>query len=78
MLNPFNSFINKSFHVVMQKDGMQCGVACLSMICSHYGRFYSLNTLSEKCFPTKEGVSMLSISKAANQVGLDNNSSLKF
>lgn len=72
MLKFFSKFIEKPFRVVMQKDGMQCGVACLSMICCHYGKYYTLDTLSKKCFPTREGVSLLSISKAAKQVGLDN------
>ena len=72
MLNFSKMFLKKPFNVVIQKDGMQCGVACLSMISSYYGRSYSLNTLSEICHPTKEGVSLLAISKAANQIGLDN------
>ena len=38
---------------------MQCGVACLAMVCSHYGREYSLETLSMYCSPTAEGIFLL-------------------
>lgn len=49
---------------------MQCGIACLAMICRYYGKNYSLATLSEICQATNEGVSLLSISDAAEQLGM--------
>ena len=49
---------------------MQCGVACLAMVCSHYGREYSLETLSKYCSPTAEGVSLLAVCDAAGKLGL--------
>ena len=49
---------------------MQCGIACLQMICKHYGRDYSSDSLSELCVATTEGVSMLGISQAAERLGL--------
>ncbi|MDE7155458.1 MAG: hypothetical protein K2N79_04145 [Muribaculaceae bacterium] len=30
------------FNIIRQKDAMQCGVACLAMICRHFGADYSL------------------------------------
>lgn len=72
MLHVIHRLFGKCFPIILQKDSMQCGIACLSMISSYYGRSYSLDFLSKKCFPTKEGVSLLSISKAAKQIGLDN------
>lgn len=72
MYNLIKKFVNKPFHAIIQKDSMQCGIACLSMVCSYYGRFYTLSYLSKKCSPTKEGVSLLSISKTAKHIGLDN------
>ena len=51
-------------------DSMQCGVACLAMVCSHYGREYSLETLSKYCSPTAEGVSLLAVCDAAGKLGL--------
>lgn len=49
---------------------MQCGIACLSMICHHYKKNYSIETLSKYCIATNQGVSLLGMSKAANEVGL--------
>ena len=49
---------------------MQCGVTCLQMICKHYGKKLSIETLSRYCFATTNGVSLLGISEAANKLGL--------
>ena len=49
---------------------MQCGIACLQMVCKYFGREYSLDSLSKLCFATTEGVSMLGINEAANTLGL--------
>lgn len=59
-----------SFPICYQHDAMQCGVACLQMVCKHYGKEYSLEDLSKVCFATTEGVSLLGISRAAEQIGL--------
>ncbi|MBP8763877.1 MAG: hypothetical protein KBH21_08400, partial [Acetoanaerobium sp.] len=48
---------------------MDCGPTCLRMIAKHYGRSYSLQGLREKSFITREGVSMLGISEAAESIG---------
>lgn len=58
------------FPLIHQHDSMQCGVACLAMVCSHYGREYSLETLSKYCSPTAEGVSLLAVCDAAGKLGL--------
>ena len=57
--------------IVHQHDSMQCGVACLQMICNYFGREYSLDSLSKLCFATTEGVSMLGINESAKTLGLD-------
>ena len=49
---------------------MQCGITCLQMVCKHYGKELSIETLSRYCFATTEGVSLLGISEAANKLGL--------
>lgn len=53
-----------------QLDTMDCGPSCLRMIAKYYGRSYSLQTLREKSFITREGVSMLGISDAAESIGI--------
>ena len=52
-----------------QLDSMDCGPTCLRMIAKYYGRTYSLQALREKAFITREGVSMLGISEAAESIG---------
>jgi len=59
----------KSFPHYRQLDAMDCGPTCLRMIAKYYGRNYSLQTLREKSFITREGVSMLGISEAAESIG---------
>lgn len=52
-----------------QLDAMDCGPSCLRMIAKYYGRSYSLQTLRSRSFITREGVSMLGISDAAESIG---------
>lgn len=54
----------------LQLDSADCGPSCLRMIARHYGRTYTLETLRERCFITREGVSMLGISDAAESIGM--------
>lgn len=63
--------MSRWFHVIYQKDSMQCGVACLAMICRHYGRRLSLGYLEGLCTPTAEGVSLKGIADGANALGLE-------
>ena len=39
------------------------------MICKHYGRMHSLETMSRLCPPSREGVSLLGLSEAATTLG---------
>ena len=48
---------------------MDCGPACLRMISKHYGRSYSIQTLRERSYITREGVSLLGTSDAAESIG---------
>lgn len=53
----------------IQHDAMDCGPTCLRMVAAFYGKRYSLEGLREKSFITREGVSMLGISEAAEKIG---------
>ena len=53
----------------LQLDAMDCGPTCLRIIAKYYGRSYSLQTLRDKSFITRQGVSMLGISDAAESIG---------
>ena len=59
-----------NFKIYRQHDAMQCGIACLQMVCHHYGRNYTLDALSHLCCATTQGVSLLGISDAAGSLGL--------
>jgi len=57
------------FPFVKQYDAMDCGPACLKMIAGFYKKNLSLDYLRKKCYITKEGVSFLGLSEAADSVG---------
>ena len=59
----------RSFPFYTQYDTMDCGPTCLRMIAKYYGKHYSLQTLRERSFIAREGVSMLGISDAAESIG---------
>ena len=49
-----------------QMDAKDCGPACLKII----AKYYSLQYLRDLCGITREGVSLLDISYAADKIGL--------
>lgn len=57
----------------IQNDAMDCGPSCLRMIAKYYGHHYTLQTLRNKCFITREGVSLLGICDAAESIGFRTN-----
>ena len=59
----------KTFPHYLLLDAMDCGPTCLRMIARYYGKNYSLQTLRERSFITREGVSMPGISDAAESIG---------
>lgn len=59
----------KSFKHYQQYDQMDCGPTCLRMIAKHHGRSYSMDTLRQKSGINREGVSLLGISEAAEEIG---------
>ncbi|HEY1045118.1 MAG TPA: peptidase domain-containing ABC transporter, partial [Bacteroidia bacterium] len=57
------------FKFYKQYDTMDCGPTCLRMIAKHYGKEYSLEYLRSRSYITREGVNLLGISDAAEQIG---------
>lgn len=49
---------------------MQCGSTCLQMILKYYGKNFTSDYLNDLCGVSKDGVSLLSISEVANQLGM--------
>lgn len=60
----------KAFPLYTQHDAMDCGPTCLRMVAAFHGKHYSLQYLREHCFISRQGVSMLGISEAAERIGL--------
>jgi ATP-binding cassette, subfamily B, bacterial len=58
-----------SFPFVQQPDAMDCGPACLKMVAAFYRISVSLETIRRKCFITRDGVSFLGLSEAADSLG---------
>lgn len=63
------TFIHRSFPISLQHDSMMCGVACLQMICRHYGKNYTQDELSDICHTGLAGVSLLGLADAAETLG---------
>lgn len=53
----------------LQPDAMDCGPSCLRIVAKHFGRHYNLETLRELTWKSKDGVSLLTISDAAEKIG---------
>ncbi len=62
--------LTNSFPHYQQLSSMDCGPSCLRMIAKYYGRSYTLQTLRERSYITRQGVSMLGISDAAESIGM--------
>lgn len=57
--------------LVHQLDEMDCGPSCLTMIVNYYGVKASLDYIRNKCYLTKNGVSLLGISQSAEELGFE-------
>ena len=59
----------RNFPLIHQPDAMDCGPACLGMIAKHYGKEYDINGLRKSSHIGRDGVSLLGISRAAEDIG---------
>lgn len=62
--------MRRSFPFYKQLDAMDCGPACLRMVAKFYGKNFTLQTLRDRSFITRRGVSLLGISDAAESIGM--------
>jgi len=58
------------FPLVWQIDEMDCGAACLAMICRHFGRNVSLSRIRQLCHTATDGTTLKGICHAASELGL--------
>ena len=59
----------RRFPHYLQYDAADCGPTCLRMVSKYYGKEYSAEMLRKHCYISREGVSMLGISDAAEYIG---------
>ncbi len=59
----------KRFRLVEQAEEMDCGAACLAMICRHYGISMTLGKLRELANVTREGATLDSLSRVGESLG---------
>lgn len=62
--------LNRKFFV-HQHDSMQCGAACLAMICNWYHRPISLSRVEDLIQPTPQGVSFSALQNAGKILNLE-------
>ena len=60
----------KKITFIRQRDAKDCGPTCLAMVAKCFGRSLDLKYIREITALSKEGVSLLGISKAAETIGL--------
>lgn len=60
--------MQRSFRLIRQLDAKHCGVACLAMICRHYGLECSTQWLARQCAPTRQGISIKAIADVAKDI----------
>jgi ATP-binding cassette, subfamily B, bacterial len=59
----------KKFPFYKQLDRTDCGPTCLQMIAKYYGKTISLEYLREKSYITRDGISVLGLTEAAENIG---------
>lgn len=60
----------RRFPLVYQIDEMDCGAACLAMVCRHYGRAVSLSRIRQLVHTSLDGTSLRALCLAASELGL--------
>ena len=56
---------------IMQMEALECGAACLAMICAYWGKWIPLEKVRSDCGVSRDGSSALNVVKAARSYGFD-------
>ncbi len=59
----------KRFPLYTQRDNLDCGPTCLRMIAAFYGKKLTMECVHQLCVSSRNGTTMLSLKKAAEEVG---------
>jgi ATP-binding cassette subfamily B protein len=60
----------RKFSFIAQIGEMDCGAACLGMVCRHFGRAVNMTKIRELCSTATDGTSLRGIVHAAKELGL--------
>ena len=60
---------NTIWSSIKQFDTMDCGASCLKMVAAYYGRRFNVSQIRQTCALSRNGISLLGISKAAEAIG---------
>ncbi|SXD70952.1 peptidase domain-containing ABC transporter [Klebsiella variicola] len=56
--------------IILQSEASECGIACLAMVCGHYGLDIDLFNFRQRYGSPSQGVTLMSLSKTAERAGL--------
>lgn len=56
---------------VMQMEAVECGAACLAMMCAYWGKWLPLETLRQMCDVGRDGARASNIARAAQSLGFE-------
>ncbi len=65
-----NFSLRKKTPVILQSEAAECGITCLTMVCGYYGLDIDLFNFRQRYGSASHGVSLLSLSKTAENAGL--------
>jgi ATP-binding cassette subfamily B protein len=70
LLGVVGSWSGRRVPPIIQLSVVECGAACLAMILTYYGRKTGVSEIRERCGVGRDGLSALSLVKAARSYGL--------
>src|SRR5437667_1359712 len=69
-LKKLGGLLNRRTPFVQQLSATECGAACLTMVLGYFGREMGLEEVRDICGPARDGVTALSLLRAADPLGL--------
>lgn len=71
LLNKLETGLRRRVPVVHQTESSECGLACLAMVCGHYGRNIDLITLRRQFSLSVRGATLAGVTEMSSQLGME-------